>query len=194
MVPDLPAIEDRSNVLVVDDDPLLADLLAEWVREKWNCTVINGGAEALDVLDDRFDVVLLDRQMPDVPGEEVLAAIRERDLQVQVMMVSGVEPGFDLVELAIDDYLRKPVQRPALQAKIEGLLLRRTYHAGVERFFTCVAKLDALESALSRGTLLEDERYLTLRAKADELRQDADATLGRPSEHVAELYDVQADD
>ncbi len=183
-----------ARALVVDDDPLLSDLLAEWVAEKWRCETASGGAEAVDVVDDSFDVVLLDRQMPDLSGEAVLERIREDELPVQVVVISGVEPDFDVVDLPFDDYLRKPVDRPTLQAAIEGVLLRRTYHPTVQQFFVCTAKLELLESAKPAGELAGDERYLSLLARADELRQSADATLGERTEHVAGFNDVSADD
>lgn len=190
----LPTHGSTARALVVDDEPLLTDLISEWVMEKWACETANSGSEALDRLDDSFDIVLLDRQMPDVSGEEVLDEIRKRGLPTQVMMVSGVEPDFDIVELPIDDYLKKPVDRPELQEKIEQLLMRRTYHPNLQKFFICVAKLDQLEKAKSATELTDDERYLTLKAEADKLRQEANATLGEMTEHVSEFHDVNADD
>jgi len=183
-----------ARVLVVDDDPMLADLLTEWVREKWDCETATGGDDALATLDDSFDIVLLDRQMPDLAGEEVLSTIRDRGLGVRVLMVSAVEPDFDLLDLPVDDYLRKPVDRPAIQAKIEGLLLRRTFHDVVEQFFACAAKLDVLEAAKPATALAGNSSYLALRARADELRQSVDATLGRRSQLVRNLPDGNADD
>lgn len=190
----LPTSNDPATVLVIDDDPLLADLLTEWVREKWDCRTVNDGDEALAVVDEAVDVVLLDRQMPGLPGEDVLRRIRENELPVQVLMVSGVEPDFDVIGLPFDDYLRKPVDRPSLQETIEGLLLRRTYHPAVQRFFVCTAKLELLQAAKTAAELSGDDRYLRLKAKADELRQAADATLGKRTEIVAEFHDVNADD
>lgn len=183
-----------ARILVVDDDPMLVDLLAEWVKEKWDCESATGGEEALATIDDSFDVVLLDRQMPDLAGEKVLHTIRERGLDVRVLMVSAVEPDFDLLDLPIDDYLRKPVDRPALQATVEGLLLRRTFHDVVEQFFACGAKLDVLEAAKPATALAANSSYLALKAKADELRQSVDATLGRRSELASTLPDGNADD
>lgn len=194
MAHDIPVTHESARVLVVDDEPMLADLLAEWVDEKWLCETATGGADARARVDDTFDVVLLDRQMPEVPGRAVLESIRDRGLDVQVMFVSSVEPDVDLVALPVDDYLRKPVDRAGLQAKVEGLLLRRTYRAPIQRFFVCAAKLDAIESAKTATALAGNERYLSLRARADELRQTADATLGRRTELVDGLNAYQADD
>ncbi|MFB6353694.1 MAG: response regulator [Halobacteriales archaeon] len=190
----LPSSETIAEVLVVDDEPMMADLLQEWVREKWRCEAVYNGSDALEIVSENIDVVLLDRQMPDFSGEEVLRELRTMGLDCQVMFISGVEPDPDVLELPFDDYLMKPVERPSLQEAIEALLIRRSYHPVVQEFFSAVAKIELLQDALSPRELADDERYLALRREADELRQTADATLGQRTQHVEEIYDVEADD
>lgn len=183
------------KILVVDDEALLANLLAEWIREKWTCETITTPSDVISHVDESVDLVLLDRQMPGMSGEAVLAEIHEQiEFPPQVMMVSGVAPDFDIIDLPIDDYLRKPVERPTLQAKIEQLFFRRTYRADVQEYFVCAAKLDVIERVKAAGELAENDQYLELLTRADELRQAADATLGRMSEHVAEFHEMDADD
>lgn len=191
---DQPVIDGRTEVLVVDDDEMLADLFAEWVEEKWHCRAVNSGRDAVEAADADTDVVLLDRQMPGMGGEEVLAALREAELDLQAMMISGVAPGLDLLELSIGDYLQKPVDRPTLQAAIEGLLIRRTYTPLVQRFYNCARKLEILEAAVGSEELAGSEAYVELKVTADELRQTADATLGKRSDHAAALSNFGADD
>lgn len=183
-----------AEVLVVDDEPMLADLLAEWVAEKWNCHAVNGGHEALDRIDAEIDVVLLDRQMPDVNGDEVLATIREDQRPCQVMMVSAAEPDYDILDLPFDDYLQKPVKRPEIQQSVEQLLLRRTYHPDIQRFFTITRKVALLETCKPAAELAGNADYMALKGAADEIRQEADATLGSRTPHVEELVEIEAGD
>lgn len=190
----LPSSEAVAEVIVVDDEPMMADLLQEWVLEKWHCEVAYHGADALERVSEETDIVLLDRQMPDFSGEAVLRELRTMGLDCQVMFVSGVEPDLDILELPFDDYLTKPVERPTLQEAIEALLIRRSYRPVVQEFFSAVAKIDLFQAMRSPRELADDERYLALRRKADELRQAADATLGQRTQHVEEMYDVEADD
>lgn len=190
----IPTSDITAKVLVVDDERPLADLFDEWVREKWTCETVYSGTEALDVVNEDVGLVLLDRQMPGKSGEEVLDELRNMDYSLQVMMVSGVEPDVDLVELPIDDYLQKPVDRVLLQEKIEELLLRRMYLPAVEKYFVCRAKLDVLENVKPPTELAESDEYLALKRQADKLRQAADATLGHMSDHVKEFHIGKADD
>lgn len=184
----------QASVLVVDDEAMLADLLYEWVNEKWPCEAVYSGQEALEVVDGTIDLVLLDRQMPDLSGEEVLQTIRDQHGSIQVLMVSAIEPNFDILDLPFDGYLQKPVDRPTVQEAIEGLLIRRTYEPAIREFFSAVAKIEILEAVKSPAELAEDERFIALKSKADDLRQRADATLGRVTRHVSEMHDVEADD
>lgn len=190
----LPSTSSVANILVVDDDQMMVELLSEWVNEKWECETAIGGESALNLFDESFDVVLLDRQMPDVSGEKVLEEIRANDTETQVMMVSGVAPDFDILDLPFNKYLQKPVDRPTVQAAIEELLLRRTYHQQVQEFFSAASKIELLEDVKRETELADDERYLSLRLAADERRQQADATLGQVTEHVDQFHDIEADD
>jgi len=194
MVESTHALATTARCIVVDDQQGLADLFTEWVAEKWECETVYSGEAALEVIDSHTDIVLLDREMPGLSGKEVLRTIRDEEYSVQVMMVSGVEPDVDLIEYPIDDYLQKPVKRPRFQQKIEELLLRRTYHPQVQRYFTAVAKLDLLETTHSESELIGNDDYLALRATADTLRQESDATLGVRSDHVAEFSVAELDD
>jgi DNA-binding response OmpR family regulator len=177
-----------ARILVVDDDRALADLFCWWLDEKWHCEAVYSGEAALSAVGEDTDLVLLDRQMPGHSGEEVLEGLRERGLSVRVMMVSGVPPGPDLATLPVDDYVRKPPGRSDLESKVERLLLRRTYCRSVQRYLTCVAKLEVIEESASSTDLAEDERYLALRSAAEELRRANDAVLGRLSRHVDTMY------
>jgi len=60
-------------------------------------------------MDDEVDAVLLDRRMPDVHGDEVLARLREEGCDCPVIMTTAVDPGMDILEMDFEDYLCKPV-------------------------------------------------------------------------------------
>jgi CheY-like chemotaxis protein len=64
------------TVLIVDDESEVADVYALRLREEYETRTAYGGEEALDTIDSDMDVVLLDRRMPDLSGDEVLERIR----------------------------------------------------------------------------------------------------------------------
>ncbi len=109
------------RVLMVDDEKKVADAYALRLEGVADVTVAYGGAEALEIVDDppAPDVVLLDRHMPGLSGDEVLDRIRERDVATRVIMVTAIDPGLDIVEMPFDDYLSKPVEREDLRAAVD---------------------------------------------------------------------------
>ncbi|RLM94770.1 response regulator [Halobellus sp. Atlit-38R] len=168
---------DLPLVLVVEDEPDLADLYATWLRDDYRVRVAYGGREALDELDDQVDVVLLDRRMPDLSGDEALEAIRDRGVECRVAMVTAVEPDFDIVKMGFDDYLVKPVSRESLKETVENLLLRNTYDDGIQELFSLSSKKAILESEKDAATLEEHEEYQKLSDRVDELRSQLDQAL-----------------
>ncbi|ESS09035.1 MAG: HoxA-like transcriptional regulator [uncultured archaeon A07HN63] len=164
-------------VLVVEDEPDLADLYATWLKTDYRVRTAYGGEEAVDQLDDEIDVILLDRRMPGLSGDEVLEEVRERGIDCRVSMVTAVEPDFDIIEMGFDTYLVKPVQRDTLSETIEDLLTRDSYESGVQELFSLSSKKALLESEKSQSALADNEEYQTLSERIEELREELDTTM-----------------
>ncbi|WP_066415178.1 HalX domain-containing protein [Halorubrum aethiopicum] len=167
-------------VLVVEDEPDLADLYAAWLGDEYRVRTAYGGHEALetiDDLDDDVDAILLDRRMPGLSGDEVLAAVRERGIDCRVAMVTAVEPDFDILEMGFDDYLVKPVASDTLRETVEGLLRRGEYDAGVQDLFALTSKKAMLEAEKSASELADNEEYQELTARIETLREEVDRSL-----------------
>jgi len=160
---------DRPTVLVVDDDRDLADLYATWLADEYDVRTANTAAEATDRFDADVDVVLLDRRLPESSGDEVLASLRESGSDVQIAMVSAVDPDFDIIEMGFDAYLVKPVTREELTGLVDRLLARRIYTVEVREFFALASKRAALETQKDRETLAEHREYQGLIEDIDEL-------------------------
>jgi len=109
------------TVLMVDDEKRVADGYALRLDDVADVTVAYSGEEALGVVDDgpAPDVVLLDRHMPEMSGDEVLTRLRERDIESRIVMVTAVDPGLDVLDMPFDDYLSKPVEREDLLAVVD---------------------------------------------------------------------------
>lgn len=160
----------RPSILVVEDETELAELFAEWLSSEYDVNVATTGEDALDLVGEDVDVVLLDRLMPGISGDEVLEAIRERGLSVRVAMVTAVEPDFDVLEMGFDDYVVKPVFREDIRRLVAGLLERDEYDQQLSELFASASKLAALESHKSSGELEESEEYRRLKAEFERTR------------------------
>ncbi|ACM56802.1 HalX domain-containing protein [Halorubrum lacusprofundi] len=167
-------------VLVVEDEPDLADLYAAWLGDEYRVRTAYGGQEALDELDeadDEVDAILLDRRMPGLSGDEVLAAVRERGIDCRVAMVTAVKPDFDILKMGFDDYLVKPVTSDTLRETVEGLLRRGEYDTEMQELFSLTSKKAMLETEKSATELADNEEYQRLTDRIEELRSEADQSL-----------------
>jgi DNA-binding response OmpR family regulator len=161
----------RATVLVVDDEQEVADAYTLRLRQRYDTRTAYGGPEALDVVDESVDVVLLDRRMPDLSGDDVLRELRDRDLGCRVIMLTAIDPSFDIVDMPFDDYLCKPIDREDLYGAIDHQL-RIVAYARLSEYFEIASKRSVLETQLPEQTLEESDRYAELNSRAADLRAE----------------------
>lgn len=119
------------RVLVVEDEQLLADAVATGLRrEAMAVDVVYDGAAAQDRIDlNEYDVVVLDRDLPVVHGDDVCRKIVELGLATRVLMLTAsgdVSDRVEGLELGADDYLAKPFAFTELIARVRALGRRTT--------------------------------------------------------------------
>lgn len=163
---------ERATVLIADDDPSLTTLYAAWLRGTYDIRTANTEREAVTGLDSDVDVVLLDRRMPDGGGEAVLDAVEDRGLDCRVALVTGTSPDVSIVDLSIDEYVQKPVDRRTLLTTVERLVTRLSYCDRVREYFAAVRKRELLRTELETAELVSNPTYAGLERRIDELRTD----------------------
>jgi len=149
------------RILVVDDDQELADTVALGLRRaRMAVDVAYDGAAALErALANEYEVVVLDRDLPAVHGDQVCSSLVAAGCRSRVLMLTAAGAMDDLVDglaLGADDYLAKPFDFPVLVARV-GALVRRAQ--------------PAIPPVLRAGNLVLDlaQRRVTRGARAIEL-------------------------
>lgn len=117
-----------AKILVVDDDVNICDILREALEQTGHfVTVAHQGREGLQrLMEQPFDLVILDLRMPVMNGFEMLKSLRQTvGSQVPVLILTGyasIESVFDCTELGISGYLPKPFHLEELDQKVRHVL------------------------------------------------------------------------
>ncbi|MBB5140396.1 DNA-binding response OmpR family regulator [Thermocatellispora tengchongensis] len=114
------------RVLVVEDEHMLADAIAEWLREETHAVdvALDGEAALERIAVNDYDVIVLDRDLPLVHGDDVCRELVESDSTARVLMLTAAAQIDDRVtglSLGADDYLTKPFAFAELAARVHAL-------------------------------------------------------------------------
>ncbi|TQQ83520.1 response regulator [Halonotius terrestris] len=192
--------ESEKTILIVEDEESLAALHAHHLQDEYEARVAFTGGEALVELTSEIDLVLLDRRMPGMSGDELLEHIDDWESDCQVIMVTAVDPDMDIIDMPCEGYLTKPVSKEELLTAVEQAFLIDQYEDLVFEYYETRKKYATLSSEFAPSEL-DDERYHDLEARIDELEDEINETLDEfPDTELSEAFrgihrtDAEADD
>jgi DNA-binding response OmpR family regulator len=148
------------RVLVIEDDAELAQAIGIGLRrtEMAVDVAVDGATGLVHALDTDYDVIVLDRDLPGVHGDEICRRMVESESRSRVLMLTAAGTMDDLVgglELGADDYLPKPFDFPVLVARI-GALYRRAQPALPPVLRHDDVEVDAAQRRVRRGGRILD--------------------------------------
>lgn len=143
------------RVLVVEDEPFLADAVRAALRlEAIAADVAPDGATALELLSvNQYDAVVLDRDVPEVHGDDVAREVVGSGLGTRIIMVTAADRLDDLetgFELGVDDYLTKPFELRELVLRLRAVS-RRPAAATPPVLESAGIRLDPFRREVHRG-------------------------------------------
>lgn len=119
------------KILVIEDELEIANFLMRGLKyERYQVELVTDGKEGLDrILNEYFDMVILDLLLPSMGGEEVLKQVRAHRITTPIIILTAIEDVENktkLLNAGADDYLAKPFSFVELAARIKSVL-RRTH-------------------------------------------------------------------
>lgn len=185
---------DETTVLIVEDEQSVLETYELYVEtEGYDVRTAANGGEALVELGSEVDVVLLDRRMPGMSGDEVLEHILDWELECRVVMVTAVDPDEGIIEMGFDDYLAKPVSKAEVVDTIEQLVLFDRYEQLLSEYHSLTKTYATLKSNLEgrhHNDALDD-----LAERRDRIRSELEATVDSFTDDViteifADIHDI----
>ncbi len=137
----MPPTEAKPNLLILDDDESLQKLLIIAAKSRgWHPVAAGSGREGLNHLNSEIKAVILDHGLPDGDGIQVLLRLREKQPEVPVIMLTGLndaETAVRALKVGADDYMTKPFD--------------------LERLFSVVRDACRIRKQASTTRLVEDD-------------------------------------
>ena len=123
--------EDKVKILVVEDEEKLLESIREGLVHSGYVvdTALDGEEGSFMAFTNDYDLIILDINLPKKDGFEILKEIRERDREVNIIMLTALSDVDDRVrgfDLGANDYVLKPFHFEELKARIRSLLRRQT--------------------------------------------------------------------
>ena len=124
----------KKKILLLEDDITLNETVVDYFESlDYEITSVYSGNDALDTIyENNFDLLLLDVNVPDINGFEILKTIREQENTTPAIFITSlnsmdnVEDGY---ESGCDDYIRKPFALKELKLRVESILKREFFHS-----------------------------------------------------------------
>jgi len=123
----------KKRILLLEDDMALSETVVDYLENlNYEVTTVYDGNSAMDeIYENSFDLLLLDVNVPDINGFEILKNARAQNITTPSIFITSLNSIVDLehgFESGCDDYIRKPFSLKELKLRIETILKREFFH------------------------------------------------------------------
>lgn len=145
-----------NKVLLVEDDPRVASFITRGLEEQlYQVKNVSKGFDAInEVMENSYDIIILDIMLSDISGFEVCEVLRNRKIIIPILILSALDTPQEKVrglKAGADDYLAKPFLFEELLARINAQLRRTEFSSGVLDFQSYAGiKINMKEQSASR--------------------------------------------
>lgn len=153
------------RILIVEDEPRIADFLQRGLRAEGHfCVIANDGEAGLSLaLEGDFDLILLDMMLPGIHGRDVCQQLRMSKITTPLIILSAMDSLDDVIaglRMGADDYMTKPFSFEELLARIETVMRRSS-------------QITNMEESLEVGPLAFDRQSLRFSVDGKEIKMTA---------------------
>ena len=126
------------NILIVDDEIKITQVIKAYLdKEGYNCIVANNGEQALKYFyNNNFDLIILDRMIPDISGEDICKKIRETSMVHIIMLTAKIEDEdrIDGFNIGCDDYVCKQFNVKELVLMVKAVFRKMGENKDILKF------------------------------------------------------------
>lgn len=176
------------TILIVDDEESLAELYGRYLDEEYETRIAFTSGEALVELTADIDLVLLDRRLPGMSGDELLDHINDWETDCQVILVTAVDIDVDIIDMPCEGYLKKPVSRQEMLDAVEQAFLIDRYEELIFEYYEVRKKYAALDAEFSRDEI-DAARFDQLEQRITDIETELTETVDEfPDSEMSDAF------
>lgn len=163
------------RILIVDDDVAVTNFFRVFLAqtEQFESAIVNDSREVPGLLGrEAFDVIVLDMDMPDVSGVDILGLMQRDRLRTPVVVLTGVgdvDLAVKAMKLGAFDYLTKPVEEEHLLEVLDNALKHAALHETLTRLPPELKREDLAHAPAFQGFVTQDERLIRVLHEAEKM-------------------------
>jgi len=172
-----------NRILAIDDDKAVLNYLLVSLTQtgKFEVETLSDSTRSFEMIDSgNYDLILLDMDMPDVTGRDVLQYVRQNHPEIEVVILTGVED----VELAVEsmkkgayDYLCKPVDNDLLLLTLERALERSQLRGEISKLRDQVKLEGILHKGAFKDIITQNKNFLRVLHKVEQIAESENNVL-----------------
>ena len=116
----------KRTILIVDDEPDIVSVLRGFLKDKYNILTANDGAKALEIINNEsVDLMLLDLDLPDMNGTDIIVKTKECFPEIAILVVSGtgdIRAAVKAMQLGAYNYIEKPPDYDEVRTVVKKIL------------------------------------------------------------------------
>ncbi len=178
----------KKKILIVEDDTAERELYEEMLKEEYDTIKAKNGEKALEKISPEIDLIILDRKMPGLSGDQVLKRIRKadkKDIQgIPTIMLTALDADLDIINMEFNDYLNKPVSPKELRQKIKETLSINNYSKNLNKYYSLINKKTVLQNSLSEEELSKNKEYQELEDDIKKQRKNINEEITQIMEKI----------
>lgn len=160
---------ENKDVVIIEDEESLAELFSKRLDDEYNATIATHAGNGIAEIDAETDYVLLDRKLPGMSGDRVLEYIVDQPYDINVIIISAIDPDQNVIHQPYDEYITKTVDEGEIQDAIDRVEVKNRF---VELLSQYVKKAETWE---------------VVRSELNTAESDADVDLGMIESELDEI-------
>ncbi|GEM_PF-3474744 len=173
--------EEKKKILIIEDDLDALKLYSEILKRDYEILTAEEGIKGLEIISPQIDLILLDRMLPNMRGEQVLNELRSNEnpeiSNIPVILLTALDADIDVIDLDFDSYLTKPISPEELRREIKEVISVNKYETGLDEYFSLINKKNALIESLGEENLRNNQKFIELSEEISSLEEELNENL-----------------